>query len=68
MTKSVLYLARELHLPSGEVLERQVVAVSDGVVLEWYPFCAECESMLLVDELHVGKYVDGAFRVDGYLL
>ena len=51
MTKPMLYLARKLHLPSGEMLERQVVAVRDRVVLEWYPFGAECESMLLVDEL-----------------
>ena len=64
MTKPVLYLARKLYLPSGEMLERQVVAVRDRVVLEWYPFGAECESMLLVDDLYVDKDSDGALRVE----
>ena len=68
MTKPVLYLARKLHLPSGEMLERQVVAVRDRVVLEWYPFGAECESLLLVDELYIGKCSDGALKIEEYSL
>ncbi len=64
MTKPMLYLARKLHLPLSDVLERQVVVVRDGVVLEWYPFGAECESMLLVDDLYVDKDSDGALRVE----
>ena len=68
MTKPVLYLARKLHLPSGEMLERQVVAVRDRVVLEWYPFGAECESMLLVDELYVDKDAEGVLELKGYVL
>ena len=64
----MLYLARKLHLPSGEMLERQVVAVRDRVVLEWYPFGAECESMLLVDELYVDKDAEGVLELKGYVL
>lgn len=68
MTKPVLYLVRKLHLPSGEVFERQVVTVRDGVVLEWCQFAAECESMLLVEELYAGKCSDGVLRLEKYIL
>ena len=64
----MLYLARILYLPSGEMLERQVVAVRDRVVLEWYPFGAECESLLLVDELYIEKCSDGALKIKEYSL
>jgi hypothetical protein len=48
------YLARRLHLPSGEVLERHVVAVGgNGYIVEWYPFVAEFQSMLFVDDLYL---------------
>ena len=50
-----IYLACKLYLPSGDVLRRYVVAVSDGRVLEWYPFESEVHSMLLVDELFVSQ-------------
>ena len=53
--KVTLYLARELHTPSGDVLARYVVAVSSGRVLGWYPFESEAHSMLLVDELFVSQ-------------
>ena len=53
--KVTLYLARRLYVPSGCVLERYVVAVSAGCVLEWYPFESEVHSMLLVDELFVSQ-------------
>ena len=68
MAKPVLYLARKLHLLSGEVLERQVVIVRDGVVLEWYPFGVECEALFLVNDLYVGKNFDGALKIEGYIL
>ncbi len=49
----MLYLARKLHLPSGEVLERYVVTVCDKKVQQWCPFEAECHSMSLVEELYL---------------
>lgn len=49
----MLYLARELHLPSGEVLERYVVSVNDDGVAEWHPFETECQSMLLVEKMRI---------------
>ena len=48
------FLARRLHLPSGEVLERHVVAVdNDGYVIKWYPFAVEQQSMLFVDDMYL---------------
>ncbi len=49
----MLYLARNLHLPSGEVLRRYVVSVDDEGRVEWFPFETECQSMLLVDEVRI---------------
>ena len=59
-----LYLARELHTPSGDVLERYVVAVSSGRVLGWYPFESEAHSMLLVDEIVVSQGEGGGLLVE----
>ena len=59
----MLYLARKLHLPSGEVLERYVVTVRDEKVLRWQPFEAESHSMSLVDELLVGENSSGELIV-----
>lgn len=47
------YLTRRLYLPSGEMLERYVVAVDKRRVVEYYPFAAEFQSMLFVDELYL---------------
>ncbi len=47
------YLTRRLHMPSGEILERFVVAVDKGRVVEYYPFDVEFQSMLFVDELYL---------------
>ena len=57
------YLARKLHLPSGEPLERCVVQVDDGKVVRWYPFVSESQSMLLVDELFLRDGDDGLLTV-----
>lgn len=57
------YLARKLYLPSGELLERYEVLVDDGRVLQWHPFESECQSMLLVDELHVREEGGGQLVV-----
>lgn len=62
------YLARRLHLPSGELLERYEVLVDDGRVLQWQPFESECQSMLLVDELYVREEGDGELVVGGIRL
>ena len=59
-----LYLARKLYIPSGCVLERFVVAVSAGCVIEWYPFERETHSMLFVDELFVSRNGDGVLLVE----
>lgn len=40
-------------MPSGEILERFVVAVDKGRVVEYYPFDVEFQSMLFVDELYL---------------
>ena len=62
------YLARRLHLPSGELLERYEVLVDDGRVLQWQPFESECQSMLLVDELFVREEGGGELVVGGIRL
>lgn len=62
------YLARRLHLPSGELLERYEVLVDDGRVLQWQPFESECQSMLLVDELYVREEGGGELVVGGIRL
>ncbi len=59
----MLYLARRLYLPTGEVLERYVVKSGDGGPLEWFPFEKECHSMILVDELYIQKSSDGVLTV-----
>lgn len=46
----MLYLARILHSPEGE-LRNCVVRTSDGVVVQTQPFSGEMPSMLLVDEI-----------------
>ena len=48
-----MYLARELYLPSDEVLKRCVVSVDDDGVAEWYPFETESQSMLFVDKVRI---------------
>lgn len=63
-----IYLARKLYLPSGDVLRKYVVAVSDGRVLEWYPFETERHSMLLVEGLSMCRAADGTLRVASLLL
>ena len=57
------YLARKLYLPSGEVLERHVVAVCNGCVVEWYPFETEFQSLLLVDDLYLCEGVGSMFKI-----
>lgn len=47
----MLYLARKLHLPSGELIERYVIRTDGDTVLSWEPFEAECQSMIFVDEI-----------------
>lgn len=60
--KRMLYLARRLHLPSGDVLHRFVVRADDGRALEWYPFESERHSMLLVNDLYL--FCDNTFKVE----
>lgn len=47
----MLYLALKLFLPSGEVLNRYVVSVDNGIVTGWSLFDTECQSMIYVEEL-----------------
>lgn len=47
----MLYLAVNLHLPSGEVLGRMVVDVRGGEVVSVTPFERELQSMSLLDEI-----------------
>jgi hypothetical protein len=58
------YLARRLHLPTREVLERYVVHVRDGIVLNWHPFEHESQSMILAEELYVGNDADGVLVLE----
>lgn len=62
--KNILYLARTLHLPSGEIQGNVVVNVCDGVVTRCFPFEQESQSMLLADELYVCYDVNGALMVE----
>ena len=59
----MLYLARRLYLPTGEVLERYVVKSGGGGPLEWFPFEKENHSMILVDELYIQKNDDGVLTI-----
>lgn len=47
----MLYVARVLHLPNGELLRNRVVTVEDGIVNDIYCFDGELHSMLLVDDV-----------------
>ena len=47
----MLYLARELHSPTGEISRNAVVEVLQGIVNNIYSFAGEMHSMLLVDEI-----------------
>ncbi|MBR5850958.1 MAG: hypothetical protein IKY73_00385 [Bacteroidaceae bacterium] len=58
------YLARRLHLPTGEVLERYVVHVRDGIVLDWHPFEHESQSMILVEEFYASAGIDGTLVLE----
>lgn len=58
------YLARELYFPSGDVLQKHIVTVMDGRVLEWRPFDAEAQSMLLVEEMTLCSAADGMLLVE----
>ena len=49
----MLYVARELCLPSGKWLHALVVEVVDGRVVSIYPFESECRSMSFVEEIHI---------------
>ena len=62
------YLARRLHLPTREVLERYVVHVRDGIVLNWHPFEHESQSMILAEELYVGNDADGVLVLESIKL
>lgn len=62
------YLARRLHLPTGDLLERQVVSVADDGTVEWCPFEVECQSMLLVADLFIENDGNGGFIVSSYSL
>ena len=57
------YLARRLHLPSGEVLERHVISVCNGCVIECYPFETEFQSMLFVDDLYLCEEDGGVLKI-----
>lgn len=45
----MLFLARELHLHSGERLNNYVLKIDDGKVVDMFPFESECAAMQLVD-------------------
>lgn len=49
----MLYLARELHTPTGEILRNRVVDVLFGAVKNVYLFSGEVHSMSLVDEVYL---------------
>ena len=68
MADVTIYLARRVYLPSGDVLQRYVVTVSSGRVLECRPFEAELHSMLLVEELSICRDADGTLYVANLLL
>lgn len=59
----MLYLARRLYLPTGEVLERYVVKSGGDCQLEWFPFEKESHSMILVNELYIQKSSDGVLTI-----
>lgn len=47
----MLFLARKLHMPTGELLRNMVVRVEGSCVKDIYSFVGEVHSMALVDEL-----------------
>ncbi len=47
----MLYVARRLHMPSGEMLAQYVVEVAAGKVVAVSPFCEERAAMVLVDDI-----------------
>lgn len=52
----MLFLARELHFPNGDLSRNMVVDVVGGVVNDFYPFAGEVHSMVLVDELFLSPF------------
>lgn len=49
----MLYLARELYTPSGEMLRNRVVDMTCGIVKNVYSFSGEAQSMSLIDEIYL---------------
>ena len=65
---AIQYLARRLHLPAGEVLERQVVSVVGDGVIQWHSFETECHSMLLVNDLFLENDENGDLLLSSFSL
>ena len=51
----MLYIARELHMPNGEMLRNMVIEIADGCVNNIYPFADEAQSMQLVDDVFLAS-------------
>lgn len=68
MMEKRIYLARNLHLPTGEIRERYVVAVCNDVVVDCYSFEAETHSMLLVDDLYLKSGCNGGLIISEAIL
>lgn len=49
----MLYATHKLHLPQSEPLKLYVVEVKNGVVVSYFPFDGERQSMMWVDELAI---------------
>lgn len=57
-------LVIDLHLPSGELLKRQVVEVDCGVVVSVFPFVCEFHSMELYDEAFIVPLNPDEYKTD----
>lgn len=59
----MLYVVRELYLPTGERLCGWVVDIADGCVVSIFPFERELPSMCFFDEIFL-SYNSDALNID----
>ena len=60
----MFYVTHKLHIPQREPLKMYVVEVSDGVVVSFFPFDGERQSMVWVDELFLSHCPQARFVSD----
>ena len=60
----MFYATHKLHLPQREPLKLYVVEVKNGVVVSFFPFDGERQSMVWVDELFLSHCPQAHFLSD----